>query len=215
MLIVLTSEKEIINEAMLLNQLFDNGLEVLHLRKPSFDIDGYRKLLDEIDVKHLSRIMIHQYHELSTEFGLRGIHIQEQSRLDLGKKLKDYVRLWKFGRETFKRTTNNQQPTTNNYYVSSSFHEPEELADCEIEFDYHLLSPVFSSISKVGYEGRGFDVNAIDKTIVGMGGVNTETIPKVLKLGYKGIGVLGGVWNAENPLESFKNIKEQFDGLVS
>ena len=30
MLIVLTSERKIENEAMLLNQLFENGLEVLH-----------------------------------------------------------------------------------------------------------------------------------------------------------------------------------------
>ena len=55
--------------------------------------------------------------------------------------------------------------------------------------------------------------NTIDKTIIGMGGVNSETIPQVLELGFKGIGVLGGVWNAENPVESFISIKEKYDSL--
>ena len=197
MLIVLTSEKELTNEAMLLNQLFDNGLEVLHLRKPSFDIDDYRKLLNKIDDKHLSKIMTHHYHELCTEFLLKGVHLQEQPRIDLGDQLEAYTAFYQ----------------SEGFSVSSSFHKPEVLADCEIDFDYHFLSPVFSSISKQGYKGKGFEVNHINKTIIGMGGVNTETIPKVLDLGYKGVGVLGGVWNTNKPVESFKDIKQVYDSI--
>ncbi len=219
MLIVLTSEKELTNEAMLLNQLFDNGLEVLHLRKPSFDIGGYRKLLIKIDKRHLSKIMIHQYHDLCAEFDLKGIHLQEQLRIDLGSTLDNYVSSWKSGVGSLKLNTtvtstplsHQNQKTTKNYKVSSSFHEPEDLANCNIEFDYHLLSPVFSSISKEGYKGRGFDVNHIDKKIIGMGGVNAETIPKVLALGYQGIGVLGGIWNTEKPIDSFKQIRRYYE----
>lgn len=194
MLIVLTSEQEITNEATLLNQLFTEGLEVLHLRKPSFTIDGYRELLRKIDKKFYKQIMIHEYHELCMEFELRGIHIQEQPRIDLGDRLETYV----------------STKISNGFKVSSSFHEPEVLDACEINFNYHLLSPVFSSISKKGYEGRGFDVNGINKAIVGMGGVNKTTIPEVFKLGYTGIGILGGVWNTEDPINSFKEIKRHY-----
>lgn len=195
MLIVLTSEQEITNEATLLNQLFTNGLEVLHLRKPSFTVDGYRELLKGIDKKFYKRIMIHEHHELCVEFELRGVHIQEQPRIDLGNQLKTYV----------------STLMSNEFKVSSSFHEPEVLNDCSVDFDYYLLSPVFSSISKKGYEGRGFDVNGINKDIVGMGGVNKTTIPEVFKLGYAGIGILGGIWNTENPIESFKEIKRHYE----
>ena len=59
-----------------------------------------------------------------------------------------------------------------------------------------------------------FDVNLINKTIIGMGGVNSETIPQVLALGYKGIGVLGGVWNSENAMESFISIKAEFEKSI-
>ena len=195
MLLVITSEQELENEATLLNQLFFKGLEVLHLRKPSFDIVQYRALLKEIKSEFYSRIMLHENHELCKEFNLKGIHLQEQPRIDLEDNLKSYTDSYK----------------SKGFKVSSSFHDPEVLNRCEIDFEYHLLSPVFSSISKKGYEGKGFDVNHIQKKIIGMGGVNASTIPDVLKLGYYGIGVLGGVWNTENPIESFKEIKRHYE----
>ncbi|MCH2193663.1 thiamine phosphate synthase [Kordia sp.] len=195
MFIVLTSEQEITNEAKLLNQLFNAGLEVLHLRKPSFKEEAYRSLLQQIEAQFYNRIMLHEYHHLCEEFNLKGIHIQEQPRLDLGNDLKKYVNRFKI----------------NNFIVSSSFHEPEVLASCQVDFDYHLLSPVFSSISKKGYEGRGFDVSHIDKKIVGMGGINTQTTADTFKLGYTGIGVLGGVWNTIDLMESFQHIKQHYD----
>ena len=93
--------------------------------------------------------------------------------------------------------------------MSSSFHDPEVLNASNINFDYHLLSPVFSSISKKGYEGKGFDVNHISKSIIGMGGVNAETIHKVYELGYSGVGVLGGIWNSDDIIESFMAISKE------
>lgn len=195
MFIVLTSEQEINNEAKLLNRLFKVGLEALHLRKPSFEEEAYRSLLKQIDAQFYNRIMLHEHHHLCEEFNLKGIHIQEQPRLNLGDDLKNYMNQFKIG----------------NFLVSSSFHEPETLASCEIDFDYHLLSPVFSSISKKGYEGRGFDVCHIDKKIIGMGGINTQTITNTFKLGYTGIGVLGGVWNTDDPVQSFQHIKQHYD----
>ena len=199
MIIIIAPEKDIKNETTILNQLFEAGLEWYHFRKPDKDYQQHCEYLNQIDEKYHNRIIVHYFHELINDFNLKGIHFQEQKRRDALENGSEYFLNLNMTGKT----------------MSSSFHEPEELADCDIEFDYHLLSPVFSSISKQGYEGRGFDVNDIDKTIIGMGGVNANTIPDILKLGFKGIGVLGGVWNAENPLESFKNIKEQFDGLVS
>lgn len=190
MLIVLTSEKEIENEAHKINILFENGLEILHFRKPTLDIEGYRTLLSEIETKYYNRIMLHQFHELCEEFNLRGIHIQEQPRLDLEEKLQEYIKVYK----------------TKGFQVSSSFHAKEDIRDCSVDFEYVLLSPVFSSISKVGYEGKGFDVNELDEFVVGMGGINENTLKATFDLGYKGVGVLGGIWNTNNELESFKKI---------
>ncbi|KAB1155163.1 thiamine phosphate synthase [Tenacibaculum aiptasiae] len=195
MIVLIAPEIDIDKEIEILHQLFEEGLMYYHFRKPSKTYEEHVSYLKQIDKKYHDRIVTHYFHELINEFDLKGIHFQEQKRIDALENGKEYF----IGLNMIGKT------------MSSSFHEPEELAACDIEFDYHLLSPVFSSISKKGYKGRGFDVNHIDKTIIGMGGINANTIGKTLTLGFQGIGVLGGVWNAENPVESFKEIKRSYE----
>lgn len=193
MIIVLTSERELENEADTINLLFQNGLEVLHYRKPTFDIEEYRELLHKIEPEYYNRIMIHQFHELCEEFKLRGIHIQEQPRLNLNEKLKEYVSGY----------------TANNFKVSSSFHAKNDIKNCNVDFEYVLLSPVFSSISKEGYKGKGFDVTDLDEFVVGMGGINQDTLQATFDLGFRGVGVLGGIWNTKDPIASFIAIQKR------
>ncbi|WP_109302284.1 thiamine phosphate synthase [Aquimarina sp. AU474] len=190
MLIILTSERELENESDQINQLFQNGLNILHFRKPTLDKEGYRALLNQIEKKYHNRIMLHQFHELCLEFDLRGIHIQEQPRIDLDDKLEEYV--LEYENEGFK--------------ISSSFHSKEDIKNCIVRFEYVLLSPVFSSISKAGYLGKGFDVNDLNEFVVGMGGINENTLQATFDLGYRGVGVLGGIWNTEKPIKSFQAI---------
>ncbi|AZJ36528.1 thiamine phosphate synthase [Tenacibaculum singaporense] len=195
MIVLIAPEKDIPNEIEILQQLFEEGLEYYHFRKPDKNYEEHVVYLNQIDEKYHHRIVTHYFHELINEFNLKGIHFQEQKRIDALENGSEYF----IGLNMIGKT------------MSSSFHEPSALVNCDIEFDYHLLSPVFSSISKKGYEGRGFNVNHIEKTIIGMGGINTDTIQKTLELGFQGIGVLGGVWNTENPVESFKNIKRHYE----
>jgi len=197
MIVVIAPEKDVKNEVIILNQLFKAGLEYYHFRKPNKSYDEHCDYLNQIDSKYHNRIVVHYFHELINEYDLKGLHFQEQKRRNHIDNPGHYFKeLNMFGKT-----------------ISSSFHEAEELACCEFEFDYHLLSPVFSSISKQGYEGRGFDVNHIDKLIVGMGGISTETISETFKLGFKGVGVLGGVWNTENPVKSFMELKRSYSLL--
>lgn len=196
MIVLIAPENDIPNELEILNMLFQEGLQYYHLRKPHKNYQEHYEYLNQIDTKYHNRIVTHYFHELINEFSLKGIHFQEQKRRDYLDTPSDYfVKL------------NNMFGKT----ISSSFHEPEELETCYFEFDYHLLSPVFSSISKQGYEGRGFDVNHINKTIVGMGGVTTENVSEFTKLGFKGVGVLGGIWKSETPVEDFKVMRDYFN----
>ncbi|WP_428742953.1 thiamine phosphate synthase [Tenacibaculum sp.] len=195
MIVLIAPEKDIPNEIEILQQLFKEGLDYYHFRKPDKNYEEHVVYLSQIDEKYHNRIVTHYFHELINEFNLKGIHFQEQKRIDALENGSEYF----IGLNMIGKT------------MSSSFHESSALANCDIEFDYHLLSPVFSSISKKGYEGRVFDVNHIDKTIIGMGGINTDTIQKTLELGFQGIGVLGGVWNTENPVESYKKIKRHYE----
>ncbi|WP_298486300.1 thiamine phosphate synthase [uncultured Maribacter sp.] len=195
MIVLIAPEKDVPNEIEILHQLFQEGLQYYHLRKPNKNYEQHCAYLNQIDKKYHHRIVVHYFHELINDFNLKGIHFQEQKRRDNIDNPGQYFKnLNMFGKS-----------------ISSSFHEPEDLETCYFEFDYHLLSPVFSSISKQGYEGRGFDVNHIDKRIVGMGGVTTENLVEFDKLGFKGVGVLGGIWNSSEPLKEFKKMKRYFE----
>ncbi len=191
MLIVLTSERELENEAKQINDLFVAGLEILHLRKPTFTSNGYKVLLDQIDTQYHNQIMIHQFPELTKQYKLRGIHLQEQARLDFDPSALDATIL------VYKNK---------GFSVTSSFHSKEDIIACTANFEYVLLSPVFESISKAGYKGKGFDVADLDAVVIGMGGINESTLQATFDLGFKGVGVLGGIWNTEDSLKSFKTI---------
>ncbi|MDO6472793.1 thiamine phosphate synthase [Maribacter sp. 1_MG-2023] len=198
MIVLIAPEKDIPNEIELLHQLFQEGLAYYHLRKPLKDYQEHCDYLNAIDTKYHNRIVVHFFHELINVYDLKGVHFQEQKRIDHIDNPGQYFK----SLDMYGKT------------ISSSFHDPKVLEDCEFEFDYHLLSPVFSSISKQGYEGKGFNVNQSEKLIVGMGGITDKTVQQTLKLGFKGIGVLGGVWNMENPVESFVALKKQYETAV-
>lgn len=199
MIVLIAPEQDLPNEIDILNQLFKNGLEYYHFRKPDKNYNDHVAYLNQIDQEYHNRIVVHYHHELINEFNLKGIHFQEQKRIDHIDNPGQYFKhLNMFGKT-----------------ISSSFHDPKTLEDCEFEFDYHLLSPVFTSISKAGYEGKGFDVNHIDKFIVGMGGINADTVAQTFKLGFKGIGVLGGVWNSKTPVESFIALQTVYNTSIN
>lgn len=192
MLIVLTSERSLKNEAEQINELFDAGLEILHVRKPTFSIQGYRALLDLIRVQYHNRIMIHQFPQLTNEYALRGIHLKEKARWDLEDALDVTIQIYK----------------NKGFIVSSSFHSIEEIKASNADFEYVFLSPVFSSISKEGYEGKGFDVTQLSKKIIALGGIQIKTIKTAFDLGYQGVGILGAIWQSKTPIESFKEIQK-------
>lgn len=195
MIVLIAPEEDVLNEIGLLNKLFQNGLECFHLRKPLKSYQQHVEYLNQIDIKYHNKIVVHDHHKLINEYNLKGIHFQEQKRIDHIDNPGQYFKpLNMFGKT-----------------ISSSFHDPEVLADCEFEFDYHLLSPIFNSISKQGYQGQGFDVNHIDKYIIGMGGINSKNISETQQLGYKGIGILGAIWNTKDPVNSFITLKQSYN----
>lgn len=195
MIVVIAPEKDIPNEIEILHQLFQEGLEFYHLRKPNKNFEEFCDYLKQIDEKYHNKIVIHHFHKLINDYNLKGIHFQEQKRIEHINNPGHYFK----GLNMYGKT------------ISSSFHEPQELADCHFDFDYHLLSPVFDSISKQGYKGRGFDVNHINKTTIGMGGVSVDNLPTFDTLGYKGVAVLGTIWKSQESVNIFKKIKKHFE----
>lgn len=196
-LIVITSEQILHNEVTAINQLFEQGLETLHLRKPHASLDEIKKILDDIEVAYHSRIVLHDYFILSDAYELKGIHLNRRNR------------------EIFPK-----QGLT----LSRSCHSLEELIN-KSGYDYLFLSPVFDSISKAGYL-KGFTTGqlkaakangTINKQIIALGGITPEKIPEIRQYGFGGIAVLGTLWtafekdnNIEKLLKRFRSIQNSF-----
>lgn len=197
MIIVIAPEVDVPNEIETLIMLFQKGLDYYHLRKPYKTYQEHCDYLNLIDQQYHNRIVVHDFHRLMNNYNLKGIHFPEQKRRDCESNFEEHI------------TTYNLKGKT----ISSSFHDPHVLADCKIPFTYHLLSPVFTSISKKGYDGKGFNVNPIPKSIVALGGITTTTLHETFTLGYDGVGVLGAVWNNPDPVANFLAVKSTFKNL--
>jgi thiamine-phosphate pyrophosphorylase len=186
MILLISPEQTTPDEIETLHHLFEAGLAHYHFRKPEASLDEHITYLNRVDT---------QYHdELCKKFDLRGVHLEEATWRAQGTRLEGYV-------SAFAKA---------NKKVSSSYHELEDLEAQSVTFDYTILSPVFAAISKSDMQGRGFDERASYKFIVGMGGINAVTTPEAVALGFKGVGALGGIWNAQNPVAAFVEMQEAF-----
>ncbi len=195
MILLISPEQTSDTEIQTLHGLFEAGLQHFHFRKPEATLEDHRVYLDQIDPAYYKYIMTHNFpQELTQEYAIQGIHLEERKWRAQGDQLGRYVKSF----------------TDRGFAVSSSYHESEDLAAQPVAFAYHLLSPVFAAISKSDMQGRGFDVRHIPKFIAGMGGINAHTTPEAVRLGFQGVGALGGVWNASDPVRAFMEMQTAF-----
>lgn len=176
--IVITSPETIADEAELIETLFSNGLDILHLRKPQWSEGQCECLLDRLSARNA--IVVHDHHELCAKYGLRGVHLNRRNPI-VGVDRK-YVR----------------RALT----VSASCHSIEEVEKRKQGLDYLFLSPVFDSISKKGYNSafsmteleKASEKGIIDEKVMALGGVTLEVLPLLRSLRFGGAAFLGDVW---------------------
>jgi len=96
------------------------------------------------------------------------------------------------------------------------FHALEELEACRENYDYAFLSPIFDSISKMGYQGKysmsdlKVALRKMNKRIVALGGIDEDKIETVKEAGFSGIALLGAIWQCDKPVDKFKLIREKW-----
>ena len=77
--IVITLPEFIRNEAGYIQQLFESGIDLLHLRKPEASLEDYENLIQKIDAKWYPQIVIHDHFELCEKYHLHGIHLNKRN----------------------------------------------------------------------------------------------------------------------------------------
>jgi thiamine-phosphate pyrophosphorylase len=184
----------IAGEAALINVLFDEGLELFHLRKPEASSEEIAALIGGIKPAYRSRIVLHQHHELASAFSIRRLHFTEalRARTD-GQRLTELRRL--------------------GIRLSTSIHDAEEYEGLSSCFDYTLFGPVFNSISKAGYnaavpEGFVFAAETARPQVIAIGGITPHNIRKALKMGFFGMAALGIIWQEpDKSLWQYRNLR--------
>lgn len=187
MVILISNPAPVNDEHEIISQIFDEGLDVFHLRKKEYSEDEMRAFIENIQQKYRGRIVLHSHYHLAADYGLKGIHVPAVY-------------------------TGEMSAGT----LSVSFHSPEEILTSELAFDYGFLSPVFDSISKEGYKSR-FKLEELrlflkdrKEKIIALGGMDEDKIETVKSLGFSGIALLGAIWQNEHPVDKFKRISERW-----
>ncbi len=184
MLIIITAPDFFSDEAELINLLFDNGLQRMHLRKPDSSLEQYEGLLNAINPTFLSKIVLHDHLNLAAKYGVCGVHLNRR---------------------------NSVVPEGFHGSVSKSLHTEEELIAERNNYDYVTLSPIFDSVSKQGYNSAfshekllAMRQNGlIDSRVIALGGITPQNIGMLSQYGFGGAMVLGTLWNARDNREKF------------
>ncbi|WP_316811593.1 bifunctional hydroxymethylpyrimidine kinase/phosphomethylpyrimidine kinase [Pedobacter heparinus] len=194
-LIVISDPLYFEGEGPLINQLFEAGLAVFHLRKPGSGRMDYARLIGEIEPRFLDRIALHQFHELTREFpGIKRLHYPEAQR--------------KAMMDTY------QAFPLEGYVLSSSVHELDALQDLA-DFDYTFYGPVFDSLSKPGYRGIAaadfrLPASSLEVPLIALGGIAAGKMATVKAMGFAGMAVLGAIWADKTlVLQNFKLLADE------
>lgn len=192
MILVITPEVSVQHEAEIINQLFQEGLDLLHIRKPMFIREEMKSFLDTIDEKFYAQLVLHGFYDMGNEYPVFRFHFREADRLTGG--FKSYA---------------------DSTIVSTSVHDIETFNALGKEWEYAFVSPVFPSISKKGYgeestvmEDLKYRTNH-DVKLIALGGINENNISKVFENGADGAAILGGIWESDEPVYSFKKCREK------
>ncbi|MDR6761222.1 thiamine-phosphate pyrophosphorylase [Flavobacterium sp. 2755] len=190
-MIVITNPFFIEDEIRIFHSLFEEGLSLLHIRKPDFSELEMVQFINQIKLEFRSNLILHNHHHLAEDFGINRIHFSEKER----NRIHDFPARF---------------PKPCRYNFSTSTHSIEDFNSLENDFDYAFLSPVFKSISKENYEPKTDLFEALKsrtnyKTkVIALGGIDAENIQKTMKNGFDDIALLGTIWNNENPIKQFK-----------
>ena len=193
-LIVVSSPDQVNDEASIVNELFELGLECFHIRKPADTEEQVRKMIAGIEPDYYPCLSLHQHHSLAEEFGIKRLHYTENERSKLNNNTLEGL-------------------ISKGFILSTSIHDLSLLASLN-EYQYVFFGPVYNSISKQGYKSvlpPGFKLNNWESSplIIGIGGIEAKHIDSIKKMNFDGAAILGSIWkNDGQALENFKIIQQ-------
>jgi thiamine-phosphate pyrophosphorylase len=200
-LMVISSPSPVAHEFDFVNQMFEEGLNRFHLRKPDLDKAGYLEALQCIKPQFLKRVILHDHFALALSYNVGGFYIKSEVLQKNSKELELVIKGAK----------------GKGLLLSTGVHSINELASVPKTVDYMFLSPVFDSISKPGYQAnmdlekvaKAIKINGKKHKIMALGGIDLHNLSIVKETGFDGAAVLGAIWQSENPVVRLKQLNSK------
>jgi thiamine-phosphate pyrophosphorylase len=187
-----------IEEDKILTILFEEGLDILHLRKPDIPCVYSERLLALIPRKYHKRIVIYEHFYLKDDFNLMGIHLDQYNPL---------------------------KPYGYSGHISCTCLSTEEVKNKKGSHDYVFLNPVYDSISQKEDHAtytlkqlrKAAREKIIDNKVMAAGGVCLDNLPEIRSLGFGGVVIHSDLWNKfdihrgedyNDLIEHFKRVKK-------
>lgn len=171
----MTSPTYFVEEDKILETLFEEGMEMLHLNKPDSSPVYAERLLSLLPEEYHKKIVVHDNYYLKNEYGLAGIHLDEADA---------------------------EAPQGYKGKISRTCRSLEELKSVKKQSKYVFLRDVFDSISDAnGKASFSYDQlkeaahrGLIDKHVYALGGVRLENIKVLKELGFGGAVICNDLW---------------------
>jgi thiamine-phosphate pyrophosphorylase len=175
-LILVTSPTYFVEEDKIITALFEEGLDILHLRKPDTPPMYAERLLTLIPEQYHKRIVVHGHFYLKEEFNLRGIHLNERNPL---------------------------VPDHYKGQTSWSCHTVDEVRQRKSQADYLFMGPIFDSASDPSIRAaftaeelhRAARNGIIDKHVIALGGITADNILRLKDYNFGGAALCADIWS--------------------
>jgi thiamine-phosphate pyrophosphorylase len=197
-LLLISPQTDLPHEITTANRLLDMGLHRYHIRKPHYTTAQYQQYIEQILPQHRRRLVIHGSYELYNKLKIGGIHLNSAARTD--------KEVWE------------QLKAIPSSAISTSFHSWQEIDKNSFPYRYIFISPLFDSISKAGYKAavaipdisqtrkKAEKNNTFCPQIIGLGGINPQTISQLIQHDYDGAALLGTIWQSPDPIAAFVEV---------
>ncbi len=193
-LVVITQSQKSDTEIANIIQMFEAGLETLHVRKNRFSTNELNEYIKEIPAHFHNRIIIHSHHKLALKYDLKGFHFTSTH-------LKHNYKLWWNTRMIYLRKPH--------LIKSISYKRIADLyGEQKVKTDYCFLGTMFHNVSGELYSGFYPETvrAAIQKSgrqIIARGGVNEKSVELAHQLGFYGVALYRHLWKSTSPFEKY------------
>lgn len=193
-LVVITQSQKSDIEIPAIIQMFEAGLDTLHIRKNRFSTKELDEYIKEIPAHFHNRIIIHSHHRLALKYNLKGFHFTSTH-------LERKFQLWWNTKMIYLRKPR--------LIKSISYKRISDIyLEQKVKTDYCFLGTMFHNVSGELYSGFYPEtVSAVltksGKQIYARGGVNEKSVELAYKLGFHGIALYSHLWKSTSPYAKY------------